>query len=104
MIHLTGRNFSIEAEHCRGPVVVMFYADWCSKCAMMKPMVQEIARRYYDRIKFCEVNTEEAPELAEKYGADVVPTFVMFKGGEVESYMQGLLDGQIFEQRVKELL
>lgn len=104
MIHLTSKNFNIEAKNCRGAVVVMFYADWCGKCAMMKPVVEEIGRRYYDRIRFCKVNIEECPELAGEYGADIVPTFVMFKGGEVESYMQGMLDGHIFEERVKELL
>ena len=104
VIHLTSKNFDIEAKNCRGSVVVMFYADWCGKCSMMKPAVEEVSRRYYDRIKFCEVNISESPELAEEYGADVVPTFVMFKNREVEMYMQGLLDGRVFEERVKELL
>lgn len=104
MIHLTGKTFNIEAKNCRGAVVVMFYADWCGKCAMMKPVVEDLSRRYYDRIKFCEVNITECPELAEEYGADIVPTFVMFKNREVEMYMQGLLDGNILEERVRELL
>lgn len=104
MIHLTSKNFNIEAESCRGAVVVMFYADWCGKCAMMKPVVETLGRRYYDRIKFCEVSIDETPELAKKYGADIVPTFVMFKDGEIESYMQGMLEGHIFEERVRELL
>ena len=104
MIHLTSKNFNIEAKNCRGAVVVMFYADWCGKCAMMKPAVEATVRRYYDRIKFCEVNISESPELAKEYGADIVPTFVMFKGGDVEMYMQGMLNGNVFEERVKELL
>ena len=104
MIHLTSKNFNIEAKNCRGSVVVMFYARWCSKCAMMKPVVEKIARKYYDRIKFCEVDVSESPELASKYGAEIVPAFVMFKAGEVEVYMQGMLDEYIFEERMKELL
>ena len=104
MIHLTSKNFDIEAKNCRGAVVVMFYADWCGKCAMMKPVAESVSRKYYDRIKFCEVNVDECPELAKEYGADIVPTFVMFRDREVEMYMQGMLDGHIFEERVKELL
>lgn len=104
MIHLTSKNFDIEAKKCRGAVVVMFYADWCGKCAMMKPVVEMLGKRYYDRIKFCKVNVDESVELAGKYGANIVPTFIMFKSGEVESYMQGMLDSHVFEERVKELL
>ncbi len=104
MIHLTGKNFRAEAENYPGAVVVMFYADWCGKCAMMKPAVKAVAGRYRDQIRFCEVNTDESPELAACYGTNIVPTFVMFKNGEVEMYMQGLLDEYIFEERVRELL
>ena len=86
------------------PVLVDFYADWCGKCSMMKPVVESVAKRYYDRIKFCKVNIEETKELSKKYGADIVPTFVMFKDGEVEMYMQGILNETIFEQRIRELL
>ena len=104
MISLTINNFKIEAENSRGIVVVMFFADWCGKCSMMKPVVEDVARKYDGKIKFCKVNIEESPQLAEQYAATIVPTFVIFKDGEVEMYMQGLLDEYIFEQRIRELL
>ena len=50
---------------------------------MMKPVVEELERRYYDKIKFCKVEIEESAVLAAEYGADIVPTFVTFKDGEV---------------------
>ena len=104
MIHLTARNFLIEAKRCRGPAVVMFYAVWCGKCAMMKPVAEHMERRYYDRIKFCEVEIEESAVLAAEYGVNVVPTFVCFKDGEVFSIMQGVIQEDVFEERIKELL
>ncbi len=104
MIHVTEKNFEIEAKCCRGPVVVMFYAGWCPKCAMMKSVVQDVEKRYFDRVKFCKIDVEESKGLAKEYGADIVPTFVMMKDREVESFMQGVLDEDVFEERVKELL
>lgn len=104
MIHLTAKNFLIEAKRCRGPVVVMFYAVWCGKCAMMKPVVEEMEKRYYGRIKFCEVEIEESAVLAAEYSADVVPTFVSFRDGEVFGVMQGVIEEGIFEERIRELL
>ena len=42
--------------------------------------------------------------LAAEYGADIVPTFVTFKDGEVFSFMQGVIQEDVFEERVRELL
>lgn len=104
MIHLTAKNFAIEAKNSRGPAVVMFYAVWCGKCAMMKPIMEKLEQRYYDRIRFCEVEIEESAVLAAEYGADVVPTFVTFQGGEVYSVMHGVIDEETFAERIRELL
>ena len=42
--------------------------------------------------------------LAVKYGADIVPTLVMFKNGTVKARMQGTVGENILEKRVRELL
>lgn len=104
MIHLTAKNFEIEAKHSTKPVVVMFYAVWCGKCAMMKPIVEMAAEKFAGSIKFCEVEIDESAVLSAEYGADIVPTFIMFKDEEVFSTMQGVIEEDIFEERVGELL
>lgn len=48
MQHLTSKNFSAETGRGSLPVVVMFYAVWCGKCAMMKPMIEEIEKNTGD--------------------------------------------------------
>ena len=45
MLHLTAKNFQIEVKDTSLPVVVMFYAIWCGKCAMMKPVVEDIEKK-----------------------------------------------------------
>lgn len=104
MIHLTAKNFAIEAKHSPDPVVVMFYAVWCGKCSMMKSVLEKLEQRYCDRIRFCEVEIDESAVLAAEYGADIVPTFVTFRDGEVYSIMRGVIDEEIFAERIKELL
>ena len=58
MLHLTAKNFQIEVKDTSLPVVVMFYAIWCGKCAMKKPVVEDIEKKYAGKIKFCEVEIE----------------------------------------------
>ena len=65
MLHLTAKNFTEEIEKSSLPVVVMFYAAWCGKCAMMKPLVEDIEAKYRRRILFCETEIDESPSLAD---------------------------------------
>ena len=63
MLHLTARNFESETTHTHLPVVIMFYANWCGKCAMMKPVFEDIEKKYLGKIKFFEVEIDESPDL-----------------------------------------
>lgn len=103
MQHLTSKNFSAETQRGPLPVVVMFYAVWCGKCAMMKPVVEEIEKKYRGRIKFCEVEIDESPLLAARYEADIVPTFVFFQGGRFQGNMHGIIDEHTFERRLQKI-
>lgn len=104
MLHLTEQNFQTEVDRAMIPVVVMFYATWCAKCAMTKPVAEDIEKRYRKKVKFCEVEIDECPNLAAKYGADIVPAFVLFKEGSIKARMQGIVGEKVLEKRVKELL
>ena len=81
----------------------MFYAVWCGKCAMMKPIVEEIERKYRGRIRFCEVEIDESPLLAADYDADTVPTYVFFRNGKFLGSMQGIIDEDVFERRLQKI-
>ena len=103
MLHLTAGNFDAETKHSPLPVVVMFYAVWCGKCAMMKPVVEEIEKKYEGQIKFCEVKVDESAVLAANYEANIVPTFVFFQNGELLGSMQGVIDEELFDQRLQKI-
>lgn len=103
MLHLTAKNFQIEVKQSSVPVVVMFYAIWCGKCAMMKPVIEELEVKYRGKIKFCEVEIEESAVLAAEYEADIVPTFVFFEQKEIVGVIKGMLDEATFDQRIHKI-
>ena len=102
-IRVTSENYRQEIQESDIPVLVEFFADWCGKCAMMKPIVEEIERKYRGRIRFCEVEIDESPLLAAHYEADTVPTFVFFQRGHCLGSMHGIIDEGIFEQRLQKI-
>lgn len=104
MLHLTVRNFETEIRQETLPAVVMFYASWCGKCAMMKPVVEDIEKKYKGRIKFCETDIDESPALAAKYRADTIPTFIFFRRNTPVGRLQGMIDDESFEKRIKKIL
>lgn len=103
MLHLTAKNFDSETKNNALPVIVMFYADWCNKCAMMKPLAEEIAGRYRKTILFCEVNVDESPLLSQQYSADIVPSFVFFQDGKLLRTIQGTFSEYTFEKQIQKI-
>lgn len=104
MLHLTAKNFELETKHGQLPVIVMFYASWCGKCAMMKPVFEDIEKKYTGKIKFGEVDIEESEALSAQYKADIVPTFIFFQDKSVAGVLQGIIDQEVFETRMEKIL
>ena len=103
MLHLTARNFETEVKKSSLPTVVIFYAIWCGKCAMMKPVMEHLEEKYRGSIKFCEVEIEESAVLAAEYEADIIPTFVFFHNRELLAVMRGVIDEEQFEERLQKI-
>ena len=103
MLHLTEKNFTAEINRSSIPVVVMFYARWCGKCAMMKPMIEELEKKYRGHTSFCEVEIDESTRLTDEYGADIVPTFAFFQRGRCLGTMQGIIEDNVFERRLQKI-
>ena len=104
MLHLTARNFESETTHTHLPVVIMFYANWCGKCAMMKPVFEDIEKKYLGKIKFFEVEIDESPDLAARYDAGIVHTFLLLKNKTPIATLQGLIPQPTLDQRIQKLL
>lgn len=86
------------------PVVVEFYAKWCPKCAIMKDIIERLARRYEGILVFKKVDIDKLVETAKYLGIDIVPTFVLYRQGEILGYTTGVLSEEVLEERVAEML
>lgn len=103
MLHLTANNFDSEISASSNPVIIMFYANWCSKCSMMKPVAEEMEKKYRSQIKFGKVDVEESPALAMQYETAIVPTFVFFENNQIQAIFSGIVDETVFENRLKKI-
>lgn len=88
-IVLNKENFKQEVLEAKVPVLVDFWATWCGPCQMMGPVVEELAQENPD-VKVCKVNVDEEMELAREYRVMSIPTFLVFKNGEVTGRTLGV--------------
>ena len=62
------------------PVLVDFWAPWCSYCRRIGPALDRIADSR-DDVLIVKVNIDEEPDLARQEQIEVIPTLVVYKGG-----------------------
>ena len=76
-------NFEKYQELLKGdkPVLVDFWAPWCSYCRRIGPAYDRIAQQM-ENVEVVKINIDEEPALAQAEHIEVIPTLVLYRGGE----------------------
>jgi len=82
------KTFETDVLKTAGKVLVDFWAPWCGPCRMQTPILERLAAAGDINAKIFKVNTDENPDIAQKYGIVSIPTLILFENGqEVERYV-----------------
>lgn len=90
MLNITKENFESEVLKSDKPVIVDFWAVWCGPCKMVAPTFEALSAEMPD-VKFGKINVDEQPELAQQFKVMTIPTFILFKNGQVVDQAVGAL-------------
>lgn len=96
----TKDNFDKEVLKSDVPVLVDMFATWCGPCQMMGPVVEELAQDYDGSAKIGKLDIDQDSEIAAQYSVMSVPTFLVFKDGEVK----GKLIGAVSKDELQRLI
>lgn len=93
--HVTKDDFQKVVLENSKPVLVDFYADWCGPCKLTSPIIEDLSAEMKD-VVFVKVDVDQDQELASQYSVFSIPTFYIFKKGEVASQFVGAMGKEGF--------
>lgn len=99
---VTEKTFTDEVLMAGGLVVVDYWADWCSPCKQLSPIIEELSNEYGD-VKFVKVDTNSNPNLAAEQGILSLPTLQFFQGGRVAKSLSGGRTKNALKKAIDEL-
>ena len=81
------------------PVLIDFFADWCSPCHAMTPIIKDIKSNYGEKLKVIKIDIDKNVKVADKFQVKGVPTFVLYKKGEIVWRKAGIIEkGNFIDQ------
>ncbi|PJA47305.1 thioredoxin [Candidatus Uhrbacteria bacterium CG_4_9_14_3_um_filter_36_7] len=103
-IVLSTENFDTIISNPDIPVTLVdFWAPWCGPCKMMGPIVESLAEKMTD-VQVGTLNVDEYSEIAQKYNILSIPTFMIFKNGNIIDQFSGTMPVDVLENRVRQHL
>jgi thioredoxin 1 len=90
IVAVSDATFSQQVLEAAGPVLVKFEAEWCGPCKAMKPMIDEIAEAYGDKLTIATVDIDQNNQTPHRFGVRGVPTVLLFNQGKVVAQKVGL--------------
>lgn len=104
-IELDDKNFEEQVLKSSVPVFVDFWAPWCGPCQTMLPIIEELAKEFDEKsIKIAKLNIDENKSVPGQYGIMSVPTFMIFKNGEMIDQFVGAQSKDSLKERIEQAL
>jgi thioredoxin len=84
-------NESVVEQSKKLPVVVDFWAPWCTPCIMLGPTLEKLAGEYNGKFILAKMNVDENHAVSQRYGIMSIPNVKLFRDGELVDEFIGVL-------------
>jgi thioredoxin len=101
---VSAREWDEEVTGSEVPVLVDFWADWCTPCHKLSPMVEKIAEERAGQMKVLKLDIEANPEIAIEHEVRSAPTLVLYAGGVERGRVVGFLPKPRLEAELEKTL
>ncbi len=91
VLNVSDSEFDQAVQQAQTPVLVDFWAEWCSPCRAIAPILTDLAKQYDGKLSIMKVNIDENPETPAKFAVRGIPTLMIFKNGELAETKVGAM-------------
>ena len=82
------------------PTLVDFFATWCGPCKAMQPVLDQLKNDMGEKVRIVKIDVDKNTQAADKFKVRGVPTFVLFKSGEIMWRQSGGMPLQTLKDKI----
>ena len=86
------------------PTLVDFHATWCGPCKMMSPILDKLKSEMGSQVRILKIDVDKNQEVANTFKVRGVPTFVLFKSGEILWRQSGGMDYNTLKNKINKAI
>ncbi|MEK7551201.1 MAG: thioredoxin [Patescibacteria group bacterium] len=101
---VTDKNFKDEVLSSETPTLVDFWAEWCTPCRIVGPIIEELATEYSGKLKVGKLDVDANGQTAQNYGVMSIPTVMLFKNGQPVKVMIGAQSKDNYKREIDSIL
>ena len=87
ILHMNQESYRRHTAAADRPVLVEFWAPWCSYCRRLAPALEELSQQ----VKVVKVDVDENPQLAMAFQVESIPTVISFRDGRAVKKSVGVV-------------
>jgi thioredoxin 1 len=104
VLEVNADNFEKEVAQSKSPVVIDFWAEWCSPCKQFAPTFEKVSKQFEGKITFAKCDIDANQEFAQSNGVMSIPCMIIFKNGKEAGRIVGNQTESLFVQQLKAFL
>ena len=104
IVTVTDDSFAEDIEGHEGLSMIDFWAEWCTPCRFVAPVVEELANEFTEKVRVAKIDVDSNQATTMRFGVRSIPSILFFKNGEHVDTVVGAVPKAHLQQKIEQHL